>query len=68
VTDPLPRPTVTSESSEVNGSHKISVTVRRDGAREKTYVGASTSVAGAARELVEKIFDDPGSTEFVRKG
>ena len=66
--DPLPRPTVTAESTQDGGAHRIDVTVSREAGKERTYTGVGSSVAGAAREVVEKLLADPHSAEFVKKG
>jgi hypothetical protein len=66
--DPLPRPTVTSESPQTDGAHRIDVTVAREANKARSYTGVGSSVAGAARDLVEKILGDPHSAEFVKRG
>lgn len=64
----LPRPTVTAESSQDGGTHKIDVTVSREAGKARGYSDVGSSVAGAARDLVEKLLDDPTSAEFVKRG
>lgn len=66
--DTLPRPTVTSESTQENGVYNIKVQVTREEGKTRVYTGVGTSTAGAARELVENIFEDHNSAEFVKKG
>lgn len=68
MTDSLPKPTVTAEGTQEGTAHRIDVTVSREGAKTRTYTGVGSSPAGAARELVEKMLDDPTSAEFIRKG
>lgn len=61
----LPKPIVTSESSADAGVQKINVTVTRDG-KARSWSGAGTSVAGAARDLVEKMIEDHHTAEYVK--
>lgn len=65
--DPLPRPTVTSESTQDGDAHRIDVTVAREADKVRSYTGVGSSVAGAARDLVEKILEDHNSAEFIKK-
>ena len=64
----LPRPTVTSESSQDGGSHRIDVTISREAGKGRTYTGVGSTTAGAARELVEKIIEDHNASEFIKEG
>lgn len=68
MTDSLPRPTVTSKSSQDGDAHSISVTITRESGKGRVYTGVGSSVSGAARDLVEKMLEDPHSAEFVKKG
>ena len=63
----LPQPHVSAESSTENGVERITVKVSRDG-KERSWSGASTTTAGAARELVENILSDHHTAEYVKKG
>lgn len=66
--DSLPRPTVTAESTQEGTATRIDVTVTREAGKERTYVGVGSTPAGAAREVVEKLLNDPHSAEFVKRG
>lgn len=67
MTDPLPRPTITSSGSYDNGKHKVDVTVARDG-KSRVYTGTGSSVEAVGRDLVEKVLDDYHSAEYVKRG
>ena len=63
----LPRPEVVVNHRESQGAHSIDVVVSRPGSGEpKQYRGESTSFQGAVKGVVERIFDDPHSAEFIR--
>ena len=68
MTDPLPRPTISSESvSRPDGVRETIVTASRDG-KSRSWKVEGHGEADVARKVAQKILDDHHSAEYVRRG
>lgn len=47
---------------------KVSVRVRRDGASERIYEGHGPNEGDRVTDVIKKIYDDPATPEYVRRG
>jgi len=61
----LPRPDISVTTGDLgNGYFAVNITVSRDG-RVRGYSGTASSSAGAIKEVVEKMLDDPYTAEWL---
>jgi len=63
---PLPAPDISVDHANASSTtHVIVVTAKRDG-KSRTWTGEGSTVNEAVKGVVEKIFADPRSGEFMK--
>jgi hypothetical protein len=63
--DKLPPAEVTVTTPE---HQKINVNIKREGARERNYVGDGPNECDRTKDAFKKYLDDPASAEYIRRG